>query len=126
MALNPGDLYFENMLNDTIRILEGGLWHNNVPVGNQGHGTDGRYTTDLKLVQAGLTAHVAANDFAGVQLTHVNIVLADIPTALAVASPPVSSAPAAPVAIADTSATPIYMHHSSFAEMAHHFYHIWR
>src|SRR5436190_3072357 len=35
-GLNPGDLYFENMFNDATRILEGGLWHNNVPVGNQG------------------------------------------------------------------------------------------
>jgi hypothetical protein len=83
MALNPGDLYFENMFNDATRILEGGLWHNNVPVGNQGSGTEGRYAADLKLVQAGLTADVAANDFAGVQLTHVNTVLADINTALA-------------------------------------------
>jgi hypothetical protein len=83
MALNPGDLYFENMFNDATRILEGGLWHNNVPVGNQGNGTDGRYAADLKLVQTGLTADVAANDFSGEQLTHVNTVLADIQTALA-------------------------------------------
>jgi trimeric autotransporter adhesin len=83
MALNPGDLYFENMFNDATRILEGGLWHNNVPVGNQGNGTDGRYAADLQLVQTGLTADVAANDFSGGQLTHVNTVLADIQTALA-------------------------------------------
>jgi trimeric autotransporter adhesin len=82
MALNPGDLYFENKFNDATRVLEGGLWHNNVPVGNQGHGTDGRYIADLKLVQAGLTADVAANDFAGVQLTDINKVLADLNTAL--------------------------------------------
>jgi trimeric autotransporter adhesin len=81
-GLHPGDLYFENMFNDATRILEGGLWHNNVPVGNQGHGTDGRYTADLKLVQTGLTADVAANDFAGVQLTDVNKVLGDLNTAL--------------------------------------------
>jgi trimeric autotransporter adhesin len=80
--LNPGDLYFENMFNDATRILEGGLWHNNVPVGNQGNGTDGRYIADLQLVQTGLTADVAANDFAGVQLADVNKVLADITTAL--------------------------------------------
>src|SRR6185437_9271977 len=67
-GLKPGDLYFENMFNDATRILEGGLWHNNVPVGNQGNGTDGRYTADLQLVQSGLTADVAANDFSGVQL----------------------------------------------------------
>src|SRR5215468_1806501 len=83
MALNPGDLYFENMFNDATRILEGGLWHNKVPVGNQGNGTDGRYVADLQLVQAGLTADVAAHDFTGDQLTHVNTVLADITTALA-------------------------------------------
>jgi len=81
--LNPGDLYFENMFNDATRILEGGLWHNNVEVGNQGHGTDGRYVADLQAVQTGLTADVAAGDFAGDQLTHVNTVLADIQTALA-------------------------------------------
>jgi len=81
-GLNPGDLYFENMFNDATRILEGGLWHNNVPVGNQGNGTDGRYIADLTAVQTGLTADVAANDFSGVQLTHVNTVLADITTAL--------------------------------------------
>jgi hypothetical protein len=83
MGLNPGDLYFENMFNDATRILEGGLWHNNVPVGNQGNGTDGRYIADLQLVQTGLTADVAANDFAGDQLTHINTVLTDITTALA-------------------------------------------
>jgi trimeric autotransporter adhesin len=81
--LNPGDLYFENMFNDATRILEGGLWHNNVPVGNQGNGTDGRYIDDLTLVQTGLTADVAAGDFTGDQLTHVNQVLADIKTAIA-------------------------------------------
>jgi len=81
--LNPGDLYFENMFNDATRILEGGLWHNNVPVGNQGNGTDGRYIKDLTLVQTGLTADVAAGDFTGDQLTHVNQVLADIKTAIA-------------------------------------------
>src|SRR5258708_2059737 len=81
-VLNPGDLYFANMFNDATPILEGGLWHNNVPVGNQGNGTDGRYTADLQLVQTGLTADVAANDFAGVQLTDVNKVLGDLATAL--------------------------------------------
>jgi trimeric autotransporter adhesin len=82
-ALKAGDLYFDNMFNDATRILEGGLWHNNVPVGNQGNGTDGRYIADLQLVQTGLTADVAANDFAGVQLADVNKVLGDITTALA-------------------------------------------
>src|SRR5262249_39595039 len=76
-GLQPGDLYFQNMFNDATRILEGGLWHNDVPVGNQGNGTDGRYIDDLKLVQTGLTADVAAHDFTGTQLTDVNKVLAD-------------------------------------------------
>ena len=81
--LNPGDLYFENMFNDATRILEGGLWHNNVPVGNQGNGTDGRYINDLQLVQTGLNADVAAGDFTDAQLTHVNQVLVDITKAIA-------------------------------------------
>lgn len=82
-GLKPGDLYFDNMFNDATRILEGGLWHNNVPVGNQGNGTDVRYSADLQLVQTGLNADVAAGDFSGDQLTHVNTVLADVQTALA-------------------------------------------
>src|SRR5712691_8862878 len=83
LVLKAGDLYFENMFNDATRILEGGVWHNNVPVGNQGNGTDGRYIADLQLVQTGLTADVAAHAFTGDQLTHINTVLADITTAIA-------------------------------------------
>jgi hypothetical protein len=83
LVLKAGDLYFENMFNDATRILEGGVWHNNVPVGNQGNGTDGRYIADLQLVQTGLTADVAAGAFTGDQLTHINTVLADITTAIA-------------------------------------------
>ncbi len=98
-GLNPGDLYFENMFNDATRILEGGLWHNNVPVGNQGNGTDGRYVKDLQLVQTGLTADVAANDFTGDQLTHVNQVLSDITTALANVPGAVNNDPAAEAAL---------------------------
>ena len=82
LVLKAGDLYFENMFNDATRILEGGLWHNNVPVGNQGMGTQGRYVNDLTVVQTGLTADVTAGAFTGDQLTHVNTVLADIKTAL--------------------------------------------
>ncbi|MBV8838553.1 MAG: hypothetical protein JO000_18615, partial [Alphaproteobacteria bacterium] len=81
--LNPGDLYFNNMFNDATRVLEGGLWHNNVVVGNQGHGTDVRYVNDLTAVQTGLMADVAAGDFSGTQLADVNKVLADIATAIA-------------------------------------------
>ena len=87
------------MFNDATQILEGGLWHNNVPVGNQGNGTDGRYTADLKLVQTGLTADVAANDFAGVQLTDVNKVLGDLNTALASVQGAVNNDPAAEAAL---------------------------
>ena len=97
--LNPGDLYFENMFNDATRILEGGLWHNNVEVGNQGHGTDVRYIADLQFVQTGLTADVAANDFAGVQLADVNKVLADITTALDSVPGAVNNDPAAEAAL---------------------------
>jgi hypothetical protein len=99
MPLNPGDLYFENKFNDATRILEGGLWHNDVPEGNQGHGTDGRYTADLTLVQAGLTADIAANYFEGDQLTHVNTVLADINTALASVQGAVNNDPNAEAAL---------------------------
>src|SRR5215813_5765507 len=98
-GLNPGDLYFENMFNDATRILEGGLWHNNVPVGNQGNGTDGRYINDLKLVQTGLTADVGAGDFTGDQLTHVNQVLADLKT-------PTASVPGSVYNSAPTDAPP--------------------
>src|SRR5262245_46373005 len=98
-GLNPGDLYFENMFNDATRILEGGLWHNNVPVGNQGNGTDGRYIADLTVVQTGLTADVAANDFTGDQLTHVNTVLADIKAAIAAVPGAVNNDAAAEAAL---------------------------
>ena len=98
-GLKAGDLYFGNMFNDATRILEGGLWHNNVPVGNQGNGTDGRYIADLKAVQTGLTADVAANDFSGDQLTHVNTVLADINTALASVQGAVNNDPNAEAAL---------------------------
>src|SRR5438552_10147516 len=98
-GLNPGDLYFENMFNDATRILEGGLWHNNVPVGNQGNGTDGRYIADLTAVQTGLTADVAANDFSGVQLTDVNKVLGDLNTALSAVPGAVNNDPNAESAL---------------------------
>ena len=81
--ISIGDLYFENMFNDATRVLEGGLWHNNVPVGNQGNGTDGRYINDLQVVQTGLAADIAAGDFSGAQLADVNKVMADIATAIA-------------------------------------------
>jgi trimeric autotransporter adhesin len=98
-TLVAGDLYFENKFNDATRILEGGLWHNNISVGNQGHGTDGRYVADLQAVQTGLTADVAAGAFAGDQLTHVNTVLADIQTALAAVPGAVNNDAAAEAAL---------------------------
>jgi hypothetical protein len=81
--LNPGDLYFNDSFNDATRELTGGLWHNVVVDGNQGHGTDVRYANDLKVVQTGLNADVAAGDFSGQQLTDVQTILNDITTALA-------------------------------------------
>jgi hypothetical protein len=83
MPLNPGDLYFDNFFNDATRKLEGGLWTNVAEEGGQGFGSAGTYIADLNIVQAGLLALVAAGDFTGAQLTHVNTVLADITTALA-------------------------------------------
>jgi trimeric autotransporter adhesin len=81
--LNPGDLYFNDRFNDATRELAGGLWHNVVVDGNQGHGTDVRVTNDLLAVQATLQADLAAGDFTGDQLTHVNTILSDLATELA-------------------------------------------
>lgn len=81
--LNPGDLYFNDRFNDSTRELLGGLWHNVVVDGNQGHGTDVRVTNDLLAVQAGLIVDVAAGDFTGGQLTDVNKVLGDLTIELA-------------------------------------------
>src|SRR6266704_3388926 len=81
--LNPGDLYFNDKFNDVTREILGGLWHNVVPDGNQGFGTDVRVTNDLLVVQSGLMAQIAAGDFSGDQLTHVNTVLADLTIELA-------------------------------------------
>lgn len=82
MALNAGDLYFENRFNDATRVVEGGLWHNTVEEGGQGFGSDVRYKNDILFVQTGLLAFVAAGDFAGAELVAVNRVLADITTVL--------------------------------------------
>src|SRR5512141_2836341 len=40
--------------NDATRALVGGLWQNVVEEGGQGHGSIGRYITDLTNVQTGL------------------------------------------------------------------------
>lgn len=63
---------------DAMRALESGLWQNVVEEGGQGLGSIGRYTTDLQHVQTGLRAEVAAGQFTGDTLTHVNSILADI------------------------------------------------
>ncbi|MGZ3287906.1 MAG: hypothetical protein ACXU87_07700, partial [Xanthobacteraceae bacterium] len=62
--------------NDATRALEGGLWQNVVSEGGQGLGSIGRYTTDLTNVQTGLQAEVAAGQFTGATLAHVNAILA--------------------------------------------------
>ncbi len=72
--------------NDAGRALEGGLWQNVVEEGGQGHGSVFRYTADLTNVQTGLQAEVAAGQFTGDTLTHVNTILADITTALSAAT----------------------------------------
>ncbi len=72
--------------NDATRALEGGLWQNTVSEGGQGLGSIGRYTTDLTNVQTGLQAEVAAGQFTGATLTHVNAILADITTSLSAAT----------------------------------------
>jgi hypothetical protein len=72
--------------NDATRALEGGLWQNTVSEGGQGLGSIGKYTTDLTNVQTGLQAEVAAGQFTGATLTHVNAILADITTSLSAAT----------------------------------------
>ena len=72
--------------NDATRALEGGLWQNVVSEGGQGLGSIGKYTTDLTNVQTGLQAEIAAGQFTGDTLSHVNAILADITTALSAAT----------------------------------------
>jgi hypothetical protein len=72
--------------NDAGRALEGGLWQNAVEEGGQGLGSVFKYTADLTAVQTGLQAEVAAGQFTGDTLTHVNTMLADITTALSAAT----------------------------------------
>src|SRR5205814_8271231 len=74
--------------NDAGRALAGGLWQNVVEEGGQGHGSIGRYTTDLTAVQTGLQAEIAAGQFAdnAATLANVNTILADITTALSAAT----------------------------------------
>src|SRR6478736_1311529 len=72
--------------NDAGRALVGGLWQNAVEEGGQGLGSVFRYSADLTNVQTGLQAEVAAGQFTGDTLTHVNTILADITTALSAAT----------------------------------------
>jgi hypothetical protein len=72
--------------NDASRALVGGLWQNVVEEGGQGLGSVLRYSADLTNVQSGLQAEVAAGQFTGDTLTHVNSILADITTALSAAT----------------------------------------
>ncbi|WP_426526385.1 hypothetical protein [Bradyrhizobium sp. McL0615] len=72
--------------NDAGRALVGGLWQNAVEEGGQGFGSVLKYTADLTTVQTGLQAEVAAGQFTGDTLTHVNTILADITTALSAAT----------------------------------------
>src|SRR5690349_10458180 len=72
--------------NDATRALVGGLWQNVVEEGGQGHGSIGRYTSDLTAVENGLMAEVQAGQFTGATLQHVNAIIADINTALSAAT----------------------------------------
>lgn len=72
--------------NDATRALVGGLWQNVVEEAGQGNGSVFRYVNDLAAVQTGLQAEVAAGQFSGDTLTHVQTVLGDIATALTAAT----------------------------------------
>src|SRR6266850_4005862 len=72
--------------NDAGRALVGGLWQNVVEEGGQGFGSVLKYTADLTAVQTGLQAEVAAGQFSGDTLTHVQTILSDITTALSAAT----------------------------------------
>jgi len=72
--------------NDAGRALEGGLWQNVVEEGGQGLGSVFKYTADLTNVQTGLQAEVAAGQFTGDTLAHVNTILVDLTTAISAAN----------------------------------------
>ena len=57
-----------------------------VEEGGQGSGSVFRYINDLTAVQTGLQAEVAAGQFSGDTLTHVQTILSDITTALSAAT----------------------------------------
>jgi hypothetical protein len=70
------------VFNDATRSLVGGLWQNTVQESNQGLGTVNHYVSDLTTVRTDLRADVAAHQFSGATLTHVNSILSDLGTAL--------------------------------------------
>jgi hypothetical protein len=72
--------------NDAGRALAGGLWQNAVEEGGQGNGSVFRYVNDLATVTQGLQAEVAAGQFTGATLTHVQTILNDLTTASSAAT----------------------------------------
>lgn len=72
--------------NDATRALVGGLWQNVVEEAGQGNGSVFRYVNDLTAVRSGLQAEVAAGQFAGDTLAHVQTILSDITAALSAAT----------------------------------------
>jgi len=72
--------------NDATRALVGGLWQNVVEEGGQGNGSVFRYVNDLTAVQTGLQAEVAAGQYTGDTLTHVQTILSDITIASSAAT----------------------------------------
>ena len=90
--------------NDATRAMVGGLWQNVVEEGGQGNGSVFRYLNDLTNVQTGLQAEVAAGQFSGAALTHVQTILSDITTALSAATASVNGGGAfGSVAAAETA-----------------------
>jgi hypothetical protein len=69
--------------NDATRALAGGLWQTVNEEGGQGLGSVNRYVDDLTAVQQGLTDQLNANQFQDpITIMNVQIILADISTAL--------------------------------------------
>jgi len=78
--------------NDATRALTGGLWQTATEEGGQGLGDVTRYVNDLSTVQQGLNSAVAAGQFTGDTLTHVQSILQDITKATAAAPASVNGA----------------------------------
>jgi hypothetical protein len=68
--------------NDATRVAEGGLWQTAVQESNQPTGTVHRYVNDLTDVKDTLTAEKLAGSFTGTALSHVNLILNDLSTAI--------------------------------------------